>query len=359
LNDRAVEDLAEILPPLLNVLDALGFISRHFHPPHFADLMAVVGAPDAELRAVHGRLRAWPDELAGVRAGLDAACDLSLVSFAALHEARSGDPDSSMRSVHRALRWLPRAQEALYPLAAGVPPVSRFFLNGPEREDGVLQDRLWQSGPRENVGVLHARNAFDERGGFSIYVPEYYSAEEAWPVVFALHGGGGHGRAFLWSWLRDARSRGVILVAPTSVGSTWALADDDPDSPHLARVLDFVRAQWNVDESRVLMTGMSDGGTFCYASGLEAGSPFTHLAPAGASFHPILAQLADPKRLAGLPIHITHGALDWMFPVTVARTAEESLSQAGANVTYVEIDDLSHCYPRELNPQILDWMART
>ena len=36
----------------------------------------------------------------------------------------------------------------------------------------------------------------------------------------------------------------------------------------------------------------------------------------------------------------------------------ELLSAAGADVTYREIDDLSHCYPREINPAILNWLRR-
>jgi phospholipase/carboxylesterase len=104
---------------------------------------------------------------------------------------------------------------------------------------------------------------------------------------------------------------------------------------------------------------MSDGGAFTYVSGLEAASPFTHLAPIAASFHPFLAGMADAERLRGLPIHIVHGALDWMFEVEVARTADRTLSAAGAAVTYLEIDDLSHSYPREANRAILEWLART
>src|ERR1044072_8111114 len=49
------------------------------------------------------------------------------------------------------------------------------------------------------------------RGGFSVYVPEYYTPDRAMPLVMALHGGSGNGRGFLWSWLRDARSLGAIL----------------------------------------------------------------------------------------------------------------------------------------------------
>jgi phospholipase/carboxylesterase len=51
-----------------------------------------------------------------------------------------------------------------------------------------------------------------------------------------------------------------------------------------------------------------------------------------------------------------HGALDWMFPVEVGREANASLAAAGARVTYREIADLSHCYPVEENPLILDWL---
>ena len=53
----------------------------------------------------------------------------------------------------------------------------------------------------------------------------------------------------------------------------------------------------------MLLTGMSDGGTFCYVSGLERASPFTHLAPVAATFHPLMAEMADAERLRGLPIH--------------------------------------------------------
>jgi phospholipase/carboxylesterase len=47
-----------------------------------------------------------------------------------------------------------------------------------------------------------------------------------------------------------------------------------------------------------------------------------------------------------------------MFPVQMARQTRAALSAAGAEVTYREIDDLSHCYPREINAAMLDWLNR-
>jgi phospholipase/carboxylesterase len=73
----------------------------------------------------------------------------------------------------------------------------------------------------------------------------------------------------------------------------------------------------------------------------------------------MLAAMADRERLRGLPIHIAHGALDWMFPVAMAREARDALAAAGAAVTYREIDDLSHAYPRELNRDLLTWLDDT
>jgi phospholipase/carboxylesterase len=132
---------------------------------------------------------------------------------------------------------------------------------------------------------------------------------------------------------------------------------EDTDTPNLVRILASVRERWNVDPARLLLTGMSDGGTFCYVTGLESASPFTHLAPVAATFHPLMAEMADAERLRGLPIYLVHGRLDWMFPVQVARQTQAALSAAGADVIYRELDDLSHCYPREMNPVILNWLS--
>jgi phospholipase/carboxylesterase len=258
-------------------------------------------------------------------------------------------------AVFRALRHAPRAQEALYPLAAKFPPVSDFFIDPTMRDDDTLKERL-DLPVVANVGVFHDHNEPGSRGGFSLYVPEYYTPDRAWPLVMALHGGSGNGRNFLWSWLRDARSFGAILVAPTATGPTWALMGEDTDTPNLMRILETVRSQWNVDVERMLLTGLSDGGTFCYVSGLDGASPFTHLAPVAATFHPLMAEMADAERLRRLPIFLVHGKLDWMFPVQIARQTNSILSTAGADVSYRELADLSHCYPREMNAEILRWL---
>jgi phospholipase/carboxylesterase len=354
MSEAVVDDVVAVLPPLLQSLEALGFIARYLNPPDFERVMEVAGQPDEALRAVRPRLEQWPEQFADIRIALATASDAALAAFAGLRLVQSGNGD--FVSLFRALRYAPRAQEALYALAARLPPVSEFFVDPSLRQDADLAAKL-AAPANENTGIFHTDNEPGNRGGFSLYVPEYYTRERAFPLVMALHGGSGNGRSFLWSWLRDARSRGAILVAPTATGSTWALMGDDTDSPNLLRILESVQARWNVDPGRMLLTGMSDGGTFCYVSGLDRASPFTHLAPVSATFHPLMAEMADADRLRGLPIHIVHGRLDWMFPVQVARETSQALSAAGASVTYRELDDLSHSYPREMNAEMLKWLC--
>ena len=65
--------------------------------------------------------------------------------------------------------------------------------------------------------------------------------------------------------------------------------------------------------------------------------------------------MADPRRLVGLPVYLMHGALDWMFPVSMARSAQRALTAAGAKVVYREIADLSHAYPRDAGGAMLEW----
>jgi phospholipase/carboxylesterase len=354
MSEAVIDDIVAVLPPLLQSLEALSFVARHLNPPDFGRVMHAIGTPDEDLHAARAKLGEWPEDFADLRAALDTAGDAALSAFSGLRAVQHGEGD--LVSVFKALRYTPRALEALYPLTQKFPPVSDFFLDPSLREDEEFNARFAQA-LAANTGVTHDHNEPGSRGGFSLYVPEYYTPDRAWPLVMALHGGSGNGRNFLWSWLRDARSFGAILIAPTAVGPTWALMGDDADTPNLSRILESVRSRWNVDPARMLLTGMSDGGTFCHVTGLDGASPFTHLAPVASTFHPLMAETADADRLRGLPIFLVHGKLDWMFPVQVARQTREALSAAGAEVTYREIDDLSHTYPREINAELLRWLS--
>lgn len=354
-----LDAISTTLPVLLNALQALEFVARHIHPPVLADVVGAIGETATPLRQAMERFEgiAWPDHLTQFRMQVGKVAEEALAALDGLTKAAQ-DPMGIMPA-YRALGHQSKAIEALYPLATLFAPVSRFFLSEPHRTDEALLKKL-EGAHRssETTGVMHANNDRKERGGFSVYVPEYYDPEKSWPLIVALHGGSGHGRPFLWSWLREARTHGAILIAPTSVGETWSLAGPDQDTANLERMVGFARSEWTIDAQHMLLTGMSDGGTFCYVSGLLESSPFTHLAPFSASFHPMLLEFVEESRIKDLPIYLTHGALDWMFPIDMAREAAAALKGAGADITFREIEDLSHTYGREENEKIMSWLMK-
>lgn len=354
--DRLLDATTALIPPLLTALEALENAGRHLHPVNIAGLAASAEQcrqPLADGLAAFESVD-WPERLQRFRGYSGEAARHAMQALEGL--ARAAGLDNPALGAYRALGKLSRATEALYPVSAMLPAVSRYFVHPDYRDDEELARRLAEADPgRDEVGIVHSGNRSDQRGGFSVYVPEYYDGEPC-PLVIALHGGSGHGRSFLWTWLRDARTRGAILVSPSSRAATWSLMGPDIDSTNLDAMVGQVKANWNVDGERVLLAGISDGGTFCYLSGLRDDAPFTHLAPCAASFHPMLLEAASRSRLSGLPVYLIHGALDWMFPVAVAQTAREALSAAGAEVVYREIGDLSHTYPREENDRIIDWL---
>ncbi len=356
MSDPTFEIFTATVPPLVDAMDALLFLQRHLHPPDAVAVFENLDSPDGALRAARSRIDELPDALEGVRSRLSVAADVTLGCY---DKFRDAAPTGELVPLLRSIRDVAIAQEALYPLAGAFPFVSTFFLPDALRDDTALMDKVATRPVPGETGLFQMGADAARRGGFALYVPEYYTADRDWPLIVALHGGSGDGRRFLWHWLRDARAHGAILVTPTALDKTWALLGDDVDSANLARIIARVETKWRVDPSRRLLTGLSDGGTFTYVSGLRGDSPFTHLAPVAASFHPLLVQAAEPARMAGLPVFLTHGSLDWMFPVELARTARDTLAAAGARITYREIDDLSHTYPREVNGEILDWMAGT
>jgi phospholipase/carboxylesterase len=355
-DDAMLDATMGLVPPLLTALEALAFAGRHLHPPRLPSLAAALADFAAPLAAGRQRFETvdWPADLQFFREQLLLAAAAALTALDGI-AASAAEHDGTLRA-YRAMRQTTRAVEALYPLTFMLPPVSRFFVDGDRREDAALLQRLAEADAlRDDVGVIHVDNARERRGGFSLYVPEYYDAAVRWPLIVALHGGSGHGADFLWTWLREARTRGCIVASVTSHGDTWSLHQPEVDGMRLRELVAGIASRWSIDSEHVLLTGMSDGGTFSLLTGLMGRAPFTHLAPISGSFHPMLLGVAAD--IGGLPIYLVHGTLDWMFPIEMARTAASALSAAGAAVTFREIDDLSHTYPRDENPKILDWFS--
>lgn len=347
-------DMEALSSWLIEALSALEGAFRRANPVFLEQIREDLLGHEAPLRSgrerllsINGNLQEMPLRDALLKAA-DLACE-------AIRLFGSGeDLTHAFLNVLKAFRKFSRVQETLFPLRHDLVQVDRYFLepalHATAESHGHDDDR------DIGTGLLHVgmENDAYSRGGYSLYVPENYCPERPLPLVVALHGGYGHGRDFLWTWLREARSRGFALLSPTSIGTTWSITSIDDDARKLKRHMEEVYARINIDRSRILVTGMSDGATFALCLGLREASWFTAIAPVSG-----VLSLTDLTGAKARRICWVHGALDWMFPVSRAVLACQALKDAGADVDLKVIQDLSHAYPREENDGILTWFDPT
>ncbi len=340
--EKFQDSIADFCGSLLSVVHGLESAMRQFHPPKLIELQKALRPFGDRLKIARRLFGLAVDEF-----GSDDVSDQLMKSaeragWCLDHIMSIDRPQTALEKMLKAMRQHDRAQEYLYPLVIGLKPVGRYFLE-PE-----VRDRLASFLPASE-NEFHTGLYQDSENGYCLYVPETYDGQHDWPLVVALHGGSGRGRDYIWLWLREARSRRFLLLAPSSAGRTWSFEGSE-DADSITRMIDNLSEKWRVDRSRMLLTGFSDGAIYTLTYGMQENSPFSMLAPISGILHPVDLKYASRKK-----IYLVHGTLDWMFPVQHAHIAFARLKQTGAEIEFHEKPDLSHTYPREENDSILSW----
>ncbi len=351
-DDKLLDAITNLAPKLLTTMEAFEQVQRDMHPSRQEKLAEFIAPFEDELRTSFDSFTSmeFPEEIAAFVKRLIDGTTYSLRACNGITN-QGTEPFAAMK----AMRAHCRAQEFIYPLANVLTPVSQYFLEKSARENKDLLYKLNQDRPGQPVGLLNAENDRDCRGGFTLYIPEYLDPTEQTSLVIVLHGGTGHGADFLWSWLREARTRGFILLSPTSQSDTWSLMGEDIDLRPLTAMIDFIKQQCTVDEEHILLTGMSDGGTYALQAGLQDNSAFTHLAPFSGVLHPEIQMMGRMQYAMERDIYLVHGTLDWMFPIETAYMAQAELEAAGANLVFRPIEGLSHSFCRAEAPHVINW----
>lgn len=334
---------------IVSALDVFDKLKRVYVPnmPHLSDSLTPI---QKNLTSLNNALNTiTPSESSGdTRAIIKEAVEIFTDAFRLC--AMGQGPDESFLNFRKAERRINRIQELIYPLCRNIRTVNLHFLehqlnSNADRYAGAIKGN-------GDTGILHAQ--LDDhpyaRGGFSFYVPESYDGNTKLPVVIALHGGYGHGRDYLWYWLREARTRGFMVAAPSSRGVTWSIMGADVDASLLNEMLGYIQGRWYIDEKRIFLTGMSDGATYALKIAMSEYSPFSAYAVISCVLPPY-----DLRHVRGRRIFWVHGARDWMFPVIYAKNGAARLAEAKAAVTLKIIPDLYHAHPREENDGILTW----
>jgi phospholipase/carboxylesterase len=163
--------------------------------------------------------------------------------------------------------------------------------------------------------------------------------------------------------LLGATARGPLSLPPG--GAHWYIVrqigypDRDTFQSSYAQASEWVDdllARHEIPHERTVIGGFSQGGVMSYALGLGSDRPRPAGIMALSSFIPTVDgfELGDPS---GLPVAIGHGTYDPVIPVEFGRAARDSLSAAGAEVTFRE-SPMPHAIDPGFLRDLRDWLSR-
>jgi hypothetical protein len=195
--------------------------------------------------------------------------------------------------------------------------------------------------------VKLSRRSRDVEFPYTVEVPESYDPTRRYQVRVHLHGGVARPEPL-------QRGNGIgplaggeqIYVMPIG----WAAATwwTERQLENLRAIVDIVKRTYNVDENRVVVAGVSDGGTGAYYVAMRDTTPY-------ASFLPLIGALAVlrnpstgaegelfPNNLLNKPLFIVNAGRDRLYPTGSVEPYINHLRKGGAELTYLPQPDGGH-----------------
>jgi hypothetical protein len=218
-------------------------------------------------------------------------------------------------------------------------------------------------------------------------VPERYDPAQKYQVRVQLHGGvmmreagaprgrGGRGGGRGGGPLEGAEQI-YVLPAAWRDAPWWSRAQLE----NLDAILDSVKRAYNVDENRVVLSGVSDGATGLYYVAMRETTPFASFLPLN-GFLMVLANdqlMVDselfPTNLLNKPFFIVNGGQDPLYPIRTVQPFVDHLRDSGVVVDYHPRPEAAHntawwpemkepfeafvrAHPRDPLPATLTWEA--
>jgi hypothetical protein len=245
------------------------------------------------------------------------------------------------------------------PAPAAEAAFSSFFRARTVREAAAASDQIVATGiafeqvfDRLRQGRVYLRDvprgvvqgSYRSEAGeyfYTLDVPESYDPARKYQVRVQLHGGVGRmeanapPRSGSNGQLRGAEQ---IYVMPYA----WRAAPwwTGGQVENLRAILDLVKRTYNVDENRVVLSGISDGGTGAYYAAMRDTTPFASFLPLNGFIAVLKTETAEsdgdlfPNNLLNKPLFVVNGGRDPMYPTSVVDAYIEQLKKNGVEVDY-------------------------
>jgi len=196
--------------------------------------------------------------------------------------------------------------------------------------------------------VKLSRKAGGREFPYTLDVPTGYDPQRAYQVRVQLHGGVSRPAP----QLRGDGSIGAlagaeqIYVLPQGWnGAQWWT---DVQVANIDAILDQVKRTYNVDENRIVMSGVSDGGTGAFFYAMRRSTPFASFLPLNGFIlvlrNPMLTfdGALFPHNMANKPMFAVNGGLDPLYPSERVEPFMRKLEEGGLRLVYRNRRDAAH-----------------
>jgi hypothetical protein len=304
---------------------------------------------------------------------------LCLVAIAALLQspaARAQQPTSS--SIDAAFQKFWAADSP----AEAARRADAIFKTGITFDDALHRLQAGRTYTAQKTGVLHLSNTTSDgiEHNYAVNIPPSYDPSRRWQVRFQLHGGIGRSN--------DNKPRGTGEIgALAGAEQIYVLPYAWNDEPwwgndqvlNLDAIADTLKRTYNIDENRVVLSGVSDGATGAYYIAARDTTPFASFLPLN-GFYMVLAnnEIDDGhiflNNLRNKPLFVVNGGEDPLYPISAVEPYTNHLIGGGVEIDYHPQPDGQHNtrwwpevkdpyekfvtdHPREPNPARLTWEA--
>lgn len=184
---------------------------------------------------------------------------------------------------------------------------------------------------------------------YTLDVPASYDPAKSYQVRVQLHGGVGRMEG------NTPPRAGVTLQLP-GVEQIYLMPQAWRDAPwwssrqvgNVRTILDLVKRTYNVDENRVVISGVSDGGTGAFYIAMRDTTPFASVLPLNGFMQVLENETAAddgdlfPNNLRNKPLFIVNGGRDLVYPASAVEPSIDQLKRAGFEVVYRPQPNAAH-----------------
>ena len=233
------------------------------------------------------------------------------------------------------------SQEQLVGAAPDIETLYRWLKDGPAFSAEIGR------GQQEDARVAEDGTPFP----YVYLIPDDYDPAVSYPVEFMLHGGVSRpqwepGGAWWRRGYDSLKQADRIMVVPASWNDAFWWHQNQAES--IPAILKDLKRFYNVDDNRVTLTGVSDGGTGVYFFAFKQPTHWAAFLPYIG--HPGVLRNAQGgggyrlyfENLLNRPLYIVNGENDRLYPVSSVRPFINILEETGVTHVFRAIENGGH-----------------